>query len=66
MEVIEQILYLLFLRRLDELQTLEEQKAQTLGIPIDTVFLSQRQGRQRAAVTLTSAGPSSRDTVQLL
>jgi type I restriction enzyme M protein len=33
--VIEQITYLLFLRRLDELQTLEEQKALTLGLPIE-------------------------------
>jgi hypothetical protein len=33
--VIEQITYLLFLRRLDELQTLEEQKAQTLGIAVE-------------------------------
>jgi len=31
LEVIEQITYLLFLRRLDELQTLEENKARTLG-----------------------------------
>ena len=31
LEVIEQITYLLFLRRLDELQTLEETKARTLG-----------------------------------
>jgi type I restriction enzyme M protein len=35
LEVIEQITYLLFLRRLDELQTLEEQKAQTLGILVE-------------------------------
>lgn len=35
LEVIEQITYLLFLRRLDELQILEEQKAQTLNVPID-------------------------------
>src|ERR1700722_8224576 len=35
LEVIEQITYLLFLRRLDELQILEEQKAQTLGIPVE-------------------------------
>jgi type I restriction enzyme M protein len=35
LEVIEQITYLLFLRRLDELQTLEEQKAQTLKMPIE-------------------------------
>jgi len=35
LEVIEQITYLLFLRRLDELQLLEEQKARTLNIPIE-------------------------------
>ena len=35
LEVIEQITYLLFLRRLDELQILEEQKARTLNIPIE-------------------------------
>jgi type I restriction enzyme M protein len=34
MEVIEQITYLLFLKRLDELQTLEELKAQRLKKPI--------------------------------
>src|ERR1700761_3717893 len=32
--VIEQITYLLFIRRLDELQTREEKKAALLGIPI--------------------------------
>lgn len=35
LEVIEQITYLLFLRRLDELQTLEELKAQRLKRPIE-------------------------------
>jgi type I restriction enzyme M protein len=35
LEVIEQITYLLFLRRLDELQTLEENKANRLGRPIE-------------------------------
>lgn len=34
-EVIEQITYLLFIRRLDELQTLAEQKANVTGKPID-------------------------------
>src|SRR3954468_18695794 len=32
---IEQITYLLFIKRLDELQTVEERKASTLGIPIE-------------------------------
>ena len=35
LEVLEQITYLLFIRRLDELQTLEERKANTLGRPIE-------------------------------
>ena len=35
LEVIEQFTYLLFLRRLDELQTLEETKARTLGQPVE-------------------------------
>ncbi len=35
LEVIEQITYLLFLRRLDELETLEETKARTLGQPVE-------------------------------
>jgi type I restriction enzyme M protein len=38
LEVIEQITYLLFLRRLDELQTLEETKARTLGQPVERRF----------------------------
>jgi type I restriction enzyme M protein len=35
LEVIEQITYLLFIRRLDDLHTLEENKANRLGKPID-------------------------------
>ena len=35
LEVIEQITYLLFLRRLDDLQTLAENKANRLGQPIE-------------------------------
>jgi type I restriction enzyme M protein len=34
LSVIEQITYLLFIKRLDDLHTLEENKAQTLGTPI--------------------------------
>ncbi len=37
LEVIEQLTYLLFLRRLDELQTLEENKARRLGRPAERV-----------------------------
>jgi type I restriction enzyme M protein len=40
LEVIEQITYLLFLRRLDDLQTLKERKAQTTGEPLENpIFL---------------------------
>src|SRR5712692_3261756 len=35
LEVIEQITYLLFLKRLDDLQNLEESKARTLKKPIE-------------------------------
>lgn len=35
LSVIEQITYLLFIKRLDDLHTLEEKKAQTLGIPME-------------------------------
>jgi type I restriction enzyme M protein len=35
LSVIEQITYLLFIKRLDEIQQVEERKLSTLGIPID-------------------------------
>src|SRR5690606_29185020 len=48
LEVIEQITYLLFLRRLDELHTLEENKASRLGRPIEhRVFPEGKDGRGR-------------------
>ena len=44
LEVIEQITYLLFLRRLDELQTLAENRARTLhGVVENAVFLPSQQ-----------------------
>ena len=39
LEVIEQITYLLFIRRLDDLQTLAEKKARVTGVIDDPVFL---------------------------
>jgi len=51
LEVIEQITYLLFLRRLDEMQTLEENKANRLGNPIERAVYPARndpQGRPYA------------------
>src|SRR5215469_15513309 len=39
LQVIEQITYLIFIKRLDEMQELEERKATTLGKPIErTIF----------------------------
>jgi type I restriction enzyme M protein len=46
LEVIEQITYLLFLKRLDELETLEEGKARRLGQPMSRrIFPEGRDGR---------------------
>lgn len=39
LEVIEQITYLLFIRRLDDVQTLAEKKARVTGVIVDPVFL---------------------------
>jgi len=41
LEVVEQLTYLLFLRRLDEMQTLEENKAARLKKPVDRVIFPQ-------------------------
>jgi type I restriction enzyme M protein len=40
LEVIQQITYLLFLRRLDDLQTLEEKKSRVTGQPITQAFFA--------------------------
>ncbi len=45
--VIEQFTYLLFIRRLDEKQTLEEKKASIAGIPIKEVVYSSKQSELR-------------------
>jgi type I restriction enzyme M protein len=48
LEVIEQITYLLFLRRLDDLQTLDENKAQRLKRPLErNIFPAGVDSRQR-------------------
>ena len=41
LEVIEQITYLLFIKRLDELHTLAENRANTLGEPIENPVFPQ-------------------------
>jgi len=59
LEVIEQITYLLFLKRLDDLQTVEELKAQRLKKPSNVRF-SQRAKTQRSAPTKIVDGLISR------
>src|SRR5215211_2930718 len=46
LQVIEQITYLIFIKRLDEMQELEERKATTLGAPLERrIFPEGRDGR---------------------
>src|SRR5579864_8491678 len=51
LEVIEQITYLLFLRRLDDLQTLEENKAARLKTPVERNIFPRGQGRKGASLS---------------
>ena len=56
LEVIEQITYLLFIRRLDDLQTLAEKKANRTGKPIeDPIFLPGQAGPAVVAGSRTTA-----------
>ncbi|HJR14566.1 MAG TPA: type I restriction-modification system subunit M N-terminal domain-containing protein [Rhodanobacteraceae bacterium] len=49
LEVIEQITYLLFIRRLDDLQTLEENKANRLKQPMQRhIFPEGKDGKKRS------------------
>jgi len=47
LSVIEQFTYLLFIRRLDERQLLEEKKANTVGIPIKNILFTEAQKELR-------------------
>lgn len=47
LEIIEQITYLLFIRRLDDLQTLEENKARRTGKPVGKQFFGPDQEHMR-------------------
>lgn len=47
LEVMEQITYLLFIRRLDDLQTLAEKKANRLGQPIENAIFKPGEGHLR-------------------
>lgn len=50
MEVIEQLTYLLFIKRLDDLHTLREKKANRLGKPIDSPIFTPAQRHLRWSV----------------
>lgn len=47
LSVIEQFTYLLFIRRLDEMQLLEEKKANTVGIPMQKIIFTPEQKQLR-------------------
>ena len=47
LSVIEQFTYLLFIRRLDERQLLEEKKANTVGVPLQNEIFSPEQKELR-------------------
>ena len=57
LEVIEQITYLLFIRRLDDLHTLEESKAPALRKPMERRIFPE--GRRARAPYEDCAGPAS-------
>ena len=53
LSVIEQITYLLFIKRLDDLHTLEKSKAQALGIPMERrIFPDGKDGKGRSYADL--------------
>ncbi|XOV94274.1 MAG: N-6 DNA methylase [Bacteroidota bacterium] len=56
--VIEQITYLLFIRRLDEIQLLEEKKANIAGIPVKRVIFGKDQQHLRWS-EFTNKGPEA-------
>ena len=66
LEVIEQITYLLFLRRLDDLQTLEENKATRLGKPVERHIFPKGKARFTSASALRAGSwrSSLRDSVR--
>ncbi|EPM65410.1 N-6 adenine-specific DNA methylase 3 [Pseudomonas syringae pv. theae ICMP 3923] len=59
MEVIEQMTYLLFIKRLDELQTVKERKATRTGQPIDDSIFSPYQAHLRWAAFKALGDPAS-------
>src|SRR6516164_6971211 len=62
-EVIEQITYLLFLKRLDDLHTLEENKATRLKRPLEqTIFPPLEERRPPCAITRSIADLSDTES----
>lgn len=59
LEVIEQMTYLLFIKRLDELQTVKERKAARTGQPIDSPIFSPYQAHLRWAAFKALGDPAS-------
>jgi hypothetical protein len=55
LQVIEQITYLIFIKRLDEMQDVEERRATTLGAA-GAAHLPRRQGRARRALREPALG----------
>ncbi|MDE0853160.1 MAG: class I SAM-dependent DNA methyltransferase [Nevskia sp.] len=59
LEVIEQMTYLLFIKRLDELHTVEEKKASRLGKPIEKAVFSPQQQALRWSVFRQMGDPKT-------
>lgn len=64
LSVIEQLTYLLFIKRLDELQTLKEAKSARTGQPIDEPIFSQKQDALRWSRFKETAPEAMFQTVQ--
>src|SRR3984885_5502826 len=66
LEVMEQITYLLFIRRLDELQTAKENRANRLGAPIDSpIFSPGNDGEGRPYAELRWSRFKDRDPAEM-
>lgn len=59
LEVIEQMTYLLFIKRLDELQTVQEKKASRLGRPIEKPVFGPKQQKLRWSVFRQMGDPKA-------
>ena len=59
LEVMEQITYLLFIKRLDDLHTGQEKKANRLGLPMEKRVFPEGD-TERGTRTKACAGPASR------